>query len=261
MSLSKKLRFEVLKRDSFTCQYCGKAAPDAVLQVDHIHPKASGGTDDILNLITSCVDCNQGKKHRLLSDDSAMQKRKAQLDELQERREQLDMMLEWQKGLSAIEDDSVQAVCELWQTLTEGYTLTDSGKKIIKKLITKWSLPKVMDAMRISVSQYASTPVSEGDDSGINREGVIKAFEYISRILSAEKMIEGKPYMKDLFYIRGIAKNRFSYFNAHRAITAIEAAYLAGAAIEDMKTLAKTAKNWTAFIDGLTLLSEGADNE
>ena len=27
--ISKKLRFEVFKRDSFTCQYCGSKAPDA----------------------------------------------------------------------------------------------------------------------------------------------------------------------------------------------------------------------------------------
>ncbi|OAM26482.1 MULTISPECIES: HNH endonuclease [Eikenella] len=34
-SITKKLRFEVLKRDSFTCQYCGKAAPDVVLEIPY----------------------------------------------------------------------------------------------------------------------------------------------------------------------------------------------------------------------------------
>ena len=51
-SISKKNRFEVFKRDSFTCQYCGASAPDVLLEVDHIKPVASGGTNDILNLIT-----------------------------------------------------------------------------------------------------------------------------------------------------------------------------------------------------------------
>ena len=37
-AISKKLRFEVFKRDSFTCQYCGKSAPDVILHVDHILP-------------------------------------------------------------------------------------------------------------------------------------------------------------------------------------------------------------------------------
>ena len=41
--IPRTVRFEVFKRDSFTCQYCGVKAPDAVLQVDHIKPVAAGG--------------------------------------------------------------------------------------------------------------------------------------------------------------------------------------------------------------------------
>ena len=33
-SISKKLQFEVYKRDSFTCQYCGRKEPDVVLFID-----------------------------------------------------------------------------------------------------------------------------------------------------------------------------------------------------------------------------------
>ena len=43
-SMSRKLRFEVFKRDRFTCQYCGAKAPDVILHVDHIHPVAAGGS-------------------------------------------------------------------------------------------------------------------------------------------------------------------------------------------------------------------------
>lgn len=63
------LRFEVLKRDGFKCSYCG-ATPKAgaVLQVDHVKPKAAGGTDDPANLTTSCKDCNVGKAARKLDE-------------------------------------------------------------------------------------------------------------------------------------------------------------------------------------------------
>ena len=40
--ISKALRFEVFKRDSFTCQYCGRSAPEVVLEVDHIVPVSKG---------------------------------------------------------------------------------------------------------------------------------------------------------------------------------------------------------------------------
>ena len=55
------LRFRVLQRDGFTCQYCGRKAPDVALQVDHVIPVASGGTAAMDNLRTACADCNTGK--------------------------------------------------------------------------------------------------------------------------------------------------------------------------------------------------------
>lgn len=41
--ISKKLRFEVFKRDCFTCQYCGEKAPNVKLEVDHIKPVSNYG--------------------------------------------------------------------------------------------------------------------------------------------------------------------------------------------------------------------------
>ena len=79
-SISKKLRFEVFKRDNFKCQYCGKSAPDVILHVDHIFPVKEGGTNDILNLITSCSDCNLGKGARLLTDKSTLEKQRKQCE-------------------------------------------------------------------------------------------------------------------------------------------------------------------------------------
>jgi hypothetical protein len=61
MAVSKRLRFEVLKRDNHTCQYCGRSAPDVKLQVDHIVPTTLGGDDAPKNLTTACTDCNSGK--------------------------------------------------------------------------------------------------------------------------------------------------------------------------------------------------------
>lgn len=61
MSVSKRLRFEVLRRDNHTCRYCGVAAPDVKLTVDHVIPVALGGLDDPSNLVAACGPCNSGK--------------------------------------------------------------------------------------------------------------------------------------------------------------------------------------------------------
>jgi hypothetical protein len=61
MPLSIRTRFEVFKRDEFRCRYCGRRSPEVVLEVDHIVPTCEGGTDDEMNLVTSCWECNRGK--------------------------------------------------------------------------------------------------------------------------------------------------------------------------------------------------------
>jgi 5-methylcytosine-specific restriction endonuclease McrA len=60
-AVSKSVRFEVFKRDSFKCQYCGRSAPDVVLNIEHITAVANGGDNEIMNLVTACFDCNRGK--------------------------------------------------------------------------------------------------------------------------------------------------------------------------------------------------------
>jgi 5-methylcytosine-specific restriction endonuclease McrA len=64
-----KLRFEVFKRDNFTCQYCGRNVKDDHIKIhcDHIHPKSKNGLWSIDNLITSCKECNLGKNDVLLA--------------------------------------------------------------------------------------------------------------------------------------------------------------------------------------------------
>ena len=61
MAVSKRLRYEVLRRDGSTCRYCGRSAPEVILTVDHVVPVALGGADDPSNLVTACRDCNSGK--------------------------------------------------------------------------------------------------------------------------------------------------------------------------------------------------------
>lgn len=61
MAVSKRLRYEVLRRDGHTCRYCGRSAPEVRLTVDHVVPVALGGSDAPDNLVASCGDCNSGK--------------------------------------------------------------------------------------------------------------------------------------------------------------------------------------------------------
>jgi hypothetical protein len=61
VAIKRSYRFQILRRDNFTCRYCGRSAPDVVLEVDHVIPRSRGGKDHAPNLVTACFDCNQGK--------------------------------------------------------------------------------------------------------------------------------------------------------------------------------------------------------
>ena len=61
MTVTKRVRFEVMRRDGHACRYCGSIAPDVKLTIDHVIPVALGGTDKPDNLVTACADCNAGK--------------------------------------------------------------------------------------------------------------------------------------------------------------------------------------------------------
>lgn len=258
MTISKKTRFEIFKRDSFTCQYCGRSAPDVLLQVDHIQPRSKGGTDDLLNLVTSCVDCNQGKKDRLLSDDAVVKTRKRQLDELQERREQLEMLMEWHRALVDMDQQVVDEIAGLWDELVPGYHLNENGLRSLQKWLKRFNVNEIVDAMRTSVAQYLQYDDDAADPTIPTKESVEKAFNYVSRICASKRWMKDKPYLKDLYYIRGILRNRLSYVNQWQSIRLMEAALANGWTTDQISDFSKTVKNWTTFRETMELWADEA---
>lgn len=151
-SITKKTRFEVFKRDSFTCQYCGSKAPDVVLEVDHLNPVKHGGDNDLLNLITSCFVCNRGKSARKLSDNSVIEKQRVQIEELNIRRQQLEMILEWRNELKRSLNFELNKADEYWQ---EKFKLKINNPELfLGKLVKTYGLIEVLDSIDISFNNY-----------------------------------------------------------------------------------------------------------
>jgi 5-methylcytosine-specific restriction endonuclease McrA len=55
---------EVLRRDEYTCQYCGQKV--SYLTIDHITPRHLGGRHSWENLVAACPSCNHRKGGRTL---------------------------------------------------------------------------------------------------------------------------------------------------------------------------------------------------
>lgn len=67
--VSTQKRYKVLKRDNFTCQLCGRSAPEVTLEADHKISVLDGGSSEMENLWTLCRDCNRGKGPTTLWDE------------------------------------------------------------------------------------------------------------------------------------------------------------------------------------------------
>ena len=151
--IGKKLRFEVFKRDSFRCQYCGRGVPEVILEVDHITPVAEGGTNDIFNLITSCQDCNRGKGKTPLSDVQVAEKESAFLEEEQARLEQSQMVIKWKKEIHKQRNKEIEAIDDFISSVSE-FCLSEHGKKTIRALIERFSFQEVYEATEIAFGKY-----------------------------------------------------------------------------------------------------------
>lgn len=201
--IGKKLRFEVFKRDKFTCQYCGAKAPDVVLHVDHIHPVAKGGKNDILNLVSSCQGCNSGKGDRLIDDESAVEMQRARIEELAQRREQIKMIVSWRDELEAEAVETVDIVNERIKQ-RGAWGANENGRMTIRRMLKLYTLKQLLQAVDEAFDSYMRW---NGDDP--DEKAWEKAFSKIQAICSILKQSEEKPYVRKIAYIQGIMRRKF----------------------------------------------------
>lgn len=144
--ISKKLRFDIFKRDNFSCQYCGAKTPNVVLEVDHIKPVKNGGTNDLNNLITSCFDCNRGK-----SCNELISLPKTLVDNtkiLKEKKAQYAAYLKAVKDLKDLQDGTIDYVDNIFSEAFEGFCLTDKFRyTTVRNFIEKLGHVEVGNAM------------------------------------------------------------------------------------------------------------------
>lgn len=63
-STANPTRNNILKRDSYLCQYCSTRLTAKNTTLDHVIPKSRGGGGGWENLVSSCMKCNNVKGNR-----------------------------------------------------------------------------------------------------------------------------------------------------------------------------------------------------
>lgn len=240
--IADSVRFEVFKRDQFKCQYCGRCAPEVVLVLDHIDPHSKGGADEIINLITACRDCNSGKSDRRLSDDSAIAKQRAQLEELEERRQQLEMMLKWRTGLADLGDAEVDMVGKVYARKVPGYVLNATGLEAIRKLVKKFGSDRTIKAIEDAADQV----VQIGPDGNATADTA-------ERVLRFAHVLAEPDEVQALYRIRARIRRCWNYTNDAVCIGLLRKAMKAGATAEEIdvqcSTLMRDMSNFRGWVE------------
>ncbi len=244
-SLSKKTRFEVFKRDSFTCQYCGQKAPDVILELDHIKPVSKGGDNSEMNLTTSCFVCNRGKSDRELSDDSVITKQRKQIEELNIRRQQLEMMLEWRDALIKDDEFEYNKGIKYFNEKYQDVRLNDNGEEIVKKLVKKFGIIKILDTIDLSYNKYTYDENTEKENFEI----------VLSKLGGILNLIDKPEHIRKMAFIKGIIRNRFHYFDSQKVSILLKKYYNQGYCLDDLISEAKISRNWSTFINTLEELT------
>ena len=144
--ISKRVRFDVFKRDGFVCQYCGAHPPAAVLHIDHIVAVANGGENDFDNLITACESCNLGKGARDLAvAPEALADKAARIAEAEEQLAGYVAVLEAKR--ERIEAEAWRVV----KTLTRKDSIQRDRFQSIKMFVERLGVTEVVEAAEIAL--------------------------------------------------------------------------------------------------------------
>lgn len=249
-SLSKKIRFEVFKRDKFTCAYCGRKAPDIILEVDHIAPVAKGGDNNITNLITSCIDCNRGKRDVPLHVNETLEKQRVQMELLQEKREQLEMLFEWKKSLNELDEYKDNLFINYIEEKIKPLSLKKNYQANILNLFKKYKDEDIFKAIDIAANKYLKYDYEDK----LDEDSIEEFLNKLGGVLVNKSL---SPIKQKIAYIKGICRNRFDYFDEQRSsiilnnyVKALEAKKFDEEFIlyyleEEVIKFSKEAKNWT----------------
>lgn len=151
-AISKRLRFEVFKRDGFTCQYCGAHPPAAILHCDHIDPVSRGGETTINNLVTACQACNLGKSDVPLSSvPTSLADRAAEVLEREEQIAGYEAIMRARR--ERLEDDAQTVLDQFCETFARD-SVPRRDFVSMKRFVERLGLDAVLSSIDIAYAKY-----------------------------------------------------------------------------------------------------------
>jgi len=234
----KRIKFEVFEKDSFRCQFCGSRAPNVTLKLLRI--QETNDKDTWLNtafLSTSCTNC-ENKKAGIINDGFIS------IEELEERLQQLKMLINWRKGMFKIRKQQLENLITYWQNKIPGYEINSDQKKHLLSYMTKYSGDEIRNAMNVACDKF----VNFNPDKSYDHSSVSDAFYKVQEICLQKTEIANSNETEGLNQIHvHLKQNIDGFFDAQRAAQWLTYARSWEVSIEDLIRMAQSVATWTEF--------------
>lgn len=162
--------------------------------------------------------------------------------------------VEKRKSVRIQEEALIDLIVNRWDERS-GFSITEFGRKRIRFMVRKYDFEFIIECLDISADQYLKI---DGEDQ-YTKESAEKAFKYIHRICFHRSSADREPHIEELFYIRGILRNRLTYCDERKSLEYLKQAFSKGKSIEYLSEYALVVKNWTEFKARMEMIINGND--
>jgi hypothetical protein len=161
-------------------------------------------------------------------------------------------MFEWKKSLSELDNEVNGMIASYINSKMQPWSVKEGFKTFIQKWLKKFELQDILDAIDISASKYLR--FEDGDATDESAE------DYLNKIGGILHNKNLSPIQQKLSYIKGIARNRFNYWDDRKGsiilsnyIQALKKHWNDERILDDLnkevEVETKNANNWTQWRD------------
>ncbi len=173
--------------------------------------------------------------------------------ELESLRQQVETRMDVAVGLRNIALETVERLCAYWEAYTPGWSVNQNGRRRLLEWLRTYSLEELTYGMDVAAGHY----LRRDNQGRVIPESWEIAFWKIRGVCRTERALKDEPDLRDLYYIRGILKNKcVRYFDNVQALKGLKAARSWGIPIAELRDIALQTQNWNHFVE---LISDAID--
>jgi TolA-binding protein len=238
----KRIKYEVFEKDAFKCQFCGTGAPNVTLQLVRIQDaQPDEEWLDTAFLSTSCKVCEKKKSG---TDEKSLNNPYMSIDELEERLQQLKMLINWRKGMLNIRKQQLNNLIIYWENKISGFETNNDQKKYLAAHISKYSGDEIRSAMDMAVDKF----IKYDEDGKLDQSSILTAFSKIPEICQTKTEIVTAHESDGLQRIHDqLSSNIAGFFDTRRTQQWLNYARSWEVQIDDLYKMASSVKSWTEF--------------